>query len=185
VPSQRTRPAQSPRVSRVVPPNRSGRHFAGQSQGSGAQTRGHRARSVRDVAVVGAATEQYRASHRDLEGVSSAAPQLFAQFLICGVFITASVLTEHKTYLDRMSEVLWRLTAVTALYFILALVSMNKTMNPVSIQFGWLIVAVIFLKSVSNIGRTFNVLAAQGSGQTDTELTADNITDAPTHEFLQ
>jgi hypothetical protein len=181
VPSQRTRAAQAPRVSRVVPPNSSGRHFGGQSQGSGAQTRRQRARSVRDLP----GGEQYRTTQRDIKGISSSAPQLFAQFLICGVFITASVLTEHKTYLDRMSEVLWRLTAVTALYFILALMSMNKVMGQFTVQFGWLIVAVVFMKSVSNIGRTFNVLAAQGSGQSDTELTADNTTDAPPHEYLQ
>jgi hypothetical protein len=185
VPSRRMSPAQAPRVSRVVTPNPQGRHFTGGSGGTGAQSKGYRARSVRDVAAVGAASEQYGATRGDLKGISAAAPRLFAQFLICGVFVSASVLTEHQTYLDRMSEVLWRLTAITALYFILALVSMNKTMSEVAVQFGWLIVGVVFLKSVSNIGQVFNALAGAGTGLSDADLTSDNTTDQPPHEYLQ
>lgn len=174
----RGRPATAPRVGRVVPPNSRGRHFAGSggtpdnlgpSRGSGGSGSGGQGGG----SLTG----------RDLQ-TSSAAPKLAAEFLLCAVLIVGVAFTKPGSYLDRMSEILWRLTAVVALFFVLSLISMEKHMTGITVAFGGLVVGAILLKDVNTITRTFNVLAGQGTGDTTDVLTSDVKSDQPKPNLL-
>jgi hypothetical protein len=130
------------------------------------------------------ARQSTRQAHRDAKAISPAAPTLAAQWIICMVLLMLGALTKPGEYLDKMSEVLWRGTAITALFFVLALASMSDGARPITKAFGWLVVGGILLKQVSTIYRTIDVVAGQGTGdQTDT-LTADVKTTPPPHNIL-
>ena len=165
-------PATAPRASRVVPPNSRGRHFG--SGGTPDNSPGLYRQARRGGGQ----------ANSDLQSVSPAAPKLAAEFLLAVVLIVAAAMGKPGGYLDRMSEILWRLTALTAVFFILALASMNTVMNKVSVQFGGLIVVAILLMEVKTIGQVFNVLAGKGTGADETALTADVTTDPPPHNIL-
>jgi hypothetical protein len=163
----RGNPATAPRVGRVVPPNSRGRHFSsgggtpdnlGPSGGSGSRGSG----GSGGGSLTG----------RDLQ-TTSAAPKLAAEFLLCAVLIVAVAMSKSGSYLDRMSEILWRLTATVALFFVLSLISMNKNTTKITVAFGGLVVGAILLKDVNSMTRLFNILAGQGTGDTEDVLTSD------------
>jgi hypothetical protein len=85
-----------------------------------------------------------------------------------------------------MGEALWRITAVTLLFFILALASMSESMKQITVAFGALVAITILAKSAGEIK---NVLDAAGGAGTDVDkatLTADLNPNAPVpHNILQ
>jgi hypothetical protein len=122
--------------------------------------------------------------------VSPAAPVLAAEYLTCGIIIMVQGLTSPGDYAVKMSQVLWRMTAVTVVFFVLALTSMNNTLNKVSVAFGALIVAGVLYHAGSNIGDTLNELAGKGRTTADgtptdsATLDAEVTTSPPPHNIL-
>jgi hypothetical protein len=177
---RQSKPARVPRVSRVVPANQSGGHF-GQGSTRRAQTRSGRISRSYPVA-------EYQDTKRGLGQVSSATPKLAAEWLVCVLIITVTQLTKGGDYALNMSETLWRLTATSGLFFVLALASMSRKLSGVTVAFGFLIVLVVLYKNTNEIKTVLDVVAGKGTGETSTQLDADTDPGASTkvgHEFVQ
>lgn len=174
----RGNPATAPTVGRVIPPNRSGRHFS-----NGGGTPDNLGANRASGGTGGGGGGGGALTGRDLQ-TTSAAPKLAAEFMLCAVLIVAVAMSKPGGYLDRMEEILWRLTATVALFFVLSLVSMNKNMSRITVAFGGLVVGAILLKDVNSMTRLFNVLAGKGTGESKDDLTSDTTTDEPPHNIL-
>ena len=176
--AQRSQPARVPRVSSVVPPDQQGQHFQqGRARGPQRQSGGFPGREAR---------QNYREARGTLGEVSSVTPKLAAEWLVCVLIIGATTLTKPGDYLGKMSETLWRLTAVSGLFFVLALVSMYRKAGDATVAFGALIVVGVLFKSSQEIKTVLDMAAGQGSGEDKAKLTADLDSSEPTvHNILQ
>lgn len=184
-----SKPATLPRSSQLTPPRAGGSHFsrAGGASGASPSRSGRQPASRRQG---GGPT--FRGAKADLKSVSPQTPKLAAEFLVCVLIITISTFTKPGDYAVKMSQALWRLTAVTALFFVLALWSMSEKYGKIATAFGVLIVAGVLYHAGKDISGTINEVA--GMGQTDPTtgkavdtavLTADVTTAAPPHNLLQ
>jgi hypothetical protein len=178
--ARQSKPAQLPRISRVVPANPV-KQPGGQGSARRAQTRSGRISRSYPVA-------EYQDTKRGLGQVSSATPKLAAEWLVCVLIIIVTQLTKGGDYALNMSEALWRLTATSGLFFVLALASMSKKLSGVTVAFGLLILLVILYKNTNEIKTVLDVAAGKGTGETSTQLDADTDPGASTkagHEFVQ
>jgi ABC-type multidrug transport system fused ATPase/permease subunit len=118
--------------------------------------------------------------------VSSATPKLAAEWLACIIIITATTLTKDGEYGTKMAEALWRMTAVTLLFFVLAIVSMSDSMNKITVAFGGLIVITILAKGTGEVKKVLDAAGGAGTGEDKTTLTADlNPNEPVPHNILQ
>jgi hypothetical protein len=166
--NRQSKPATVPRVSRVVKPKRP-------------QTRSGRISGSYPVA-------EYQDTKRGLGQVSSATPKLAAEWLVCVLIIVASMLTRDGEYTLNMSEALWRITATTGVFFVLAVASMSKALSGVTVAFGALIMIAILFKSANEMKTVLDVASGKGSGATSDQLDADLDPGASTkvgHQFVQ
>lgn len=182
------KPASIPRVSRVVPADSSGEHFQGGQRRAARTQRSGGSGGGGGGSDVIQPTQQYQQTKRSLGEVSSATPKLAAEWLICVLIITATQLTKDDEYLSNMSEVLWRVTATTGVFFVLAIASMAKQLTGITVAFGFLIVLVVLYKNTDEIKTVFDVASGKGSGQTADQL--DSAIDPGAsknvgHEFVQ
>lgn len=179
-----TSPAQVPRISKLVhtsdPAGRQRRevHFARPDSGS------------RPAAAQPARTGSGGPSYSQVRGqarqVSAATPKLAAEWLVCVMIIGATSLTKEGDYGVKMGEALWRITAVTLLFFILALVSMSENMKQITVAFGALIVITILAKGAGEVKHVLDAAGGAGTGEDKATLTADLNPDAPVpHNILQ
>lgn len=170
--SRQSKPATIPRVSRVVPQQRAPRAPRTRSE-----------RISRSYPV-----EEYQGTKRSLGQVSSATPKLAAEWLVCVLIIVASTLTRDSEYTLNMSEALWRITATTGLFFVLAVASMSKNLSGLTVAFGALIMIAILFKSANEMKTVLDVASGKGSGATSDQLDSDLDPGASTkvgHEFVQ
>lgn len=181
----RSNPAEVPRISKLVhTQNASGSqrrevHFERASSGSQRQSAGNSGTSP---------VQGYRQTKRSLGEVSGATPKLAAEWLVCVLVIAATQLTKDNDYLSNMSETLWRVTATTGVFFVLALASMDKRLSGLTVAFGGLILVTIIYKNTDEIKTVFDVASGKGSGQTTATLDADIDPSASAkvgHEFVQ
>jgi hypothetical protein len=87
-----------------------------------------------------------------------------------------------------MSEALWRITATTGLFFVLAVASMSKNLSGLTVAFGALIMIAILFKSANEMKTVLDVASGKGSGATSDQLDSDLDPGASTkvgHEFVQ
>jgi hypothetical protein len=132
--------------------------------------------------------QEYQSTKRGLGEVSSATPKLAAEWLVCMIIITATSLTKGGEYTLNMSETLWRATAATGVYFVLAVLSMSKRLSGVTVAFGFLIVLVVLYKSTNEIKTVLDAVSGKGTGLTSDQLDADIDPGASIkagHEFVQ
>jgi hypothetical protein len=104
------------------------------------------------------------------------------------IIIAVTSLTKGGEYTLNMSETLWRMTAATGVYFVLAVLSMSKKLSGVTVAFGFLIVLVVLYKGSNEIKTVLDVFSGKGSGQTSDQLDSDIDPGASTkagHEFVQ
>jgi hypothetical protein len=157
------------------------------SRGPGLNTpRGPRTRSERVSRSY--PVQEYQDTKQGLGEVSSAAPKLAAEWLVCMIIIAVTSLTKGGEYTLNMSETLWRMTAATGVYFVLAVLSMSKKLSGVTVAFGFLIVLVVLYKGSNEIKTVLDVFSGKGSGQTSAQLDSDIDPGASTkagHEFVQ
>ena len=164
--SRASQPATVPGISQVVRERRTRPQTGGQRfQGS---------RPVREYQDAGSALKQ----------ISPAAPVLAAEYIACLVIVGATVLTGKGEYGDNMAQTMWRLTAVTAVFFVLALASMSEKLSGPSKAFGGLIVGAVLLKSVKSVRGVLDELSGQGTGEDKATLTSDLSTAEPPHNIL-
>jgi hypothetical protein len=192
VPARRTRtsqsrnsPAQVPRISKLVhtsdPGGRERRevHFARPDAG-GSRPSGPQRQSS------GPSVPSYSQVRGQAKQVSSATPKLAAEWLVCVMIIGATTLTKQGEYGTKMTEALWRITAVTLLFFVLAIVSMSDSMNQITVAFGALIAITILAKSASEVKNVLDAAGGLGTGEDKTTLTADlNPNEPVPHNILQ
>ena len=186
--NRQTRPAQVPRVSKLVhttdPGGRQRRevHFARPDRGGVPDNapRGSQGNSG------GSNVPSYSQVRGQAKQVSAATPKLAAEWLVCVIMIGATSLTKEGDYGVKMGEALWRITAVTLLFFILALVSMNESMKQITVAFGGLIVITILAKGAGEIKKVLDAAGGAGTGEDKDVLTADLNPNAPVpHNILQ
>lgn len=158
VPRSRSNPATVPRISKVVTPVKAGRSRPA-SQPGGMRLGGGGRGAVRSVYGPG-----NEAPSRKLKEFSPATPALAAEYLACLVIIAVNTLSQPKDYSARMTQVLWRSTAVTAVFFVLALASMNAKISKITVAFGGLIVAGVLYNATSSVKNTLDALAGKGTG---------------------
>jgi hypothetical protein len=184
---RQAKPAQLPRVSKVVPADSQGGHFQGGSAQRSQAVRTQRTAQGSQRQSAGSSLPSYSQTKGKLErNVSSAAPKLAAEWIVCVLIIGATALTKPGDYLTNMTEVLWRLTAVTAMFFVLALASMARPMREITVAFGALIVLGILYKSSQEIKTVLDEAGGLGSGEDKTQLTADLDPDTePKHNIVQ
>lgn len=171
--SRQSKPATIPRVSQVVPREERA-------------PRRPRTQSGR-VSNSYPATE-YRDTKRSLGQVSSATPKLAAEWLVCVLIIVASTLTREGDYTLNMSEALWRITATTGVFFVLAVASMSKSLSGLTVAFGALIMIAILFKSANEMKTVLDVASGKGTGATSDQLDADLDPGASTkagHQFVK
>lgn len=101
-------------------------------------------------------------------------------------------MTKPGDYAEKMTSVLWRLTAVTGVFFALSLASMSPRLAKFTVAFGGLVVAGVLYNAGSGIASTINELAGQGRVDATTGTKTDSATllaevkgDQPEHQFLQ
>jgi hypothetical protein len=172
-------PATLPRVSRVTPsPSARAPRTTGRA-------RGRTGRSSGPSPFSGV-----RSGQRGLRSVSPAAPRLAAEYLACVIIISAQAMTEPGDYASRISAAMWRITAVTVLFFVLALASMSERASKVSVAFGLLVVLGTLYHAGKNMGGTLSQIAGQGrtddSGQPvdKATLTAELKQPDPGHTIM-
>jgi hypothetical protein len=109
---------------------------------------------------------------------------LIAEYALAVFFIMWTVFTSKDTYVNAMSTAMWRLTALTFLFFVLALVDHGGRPGKAAVAFGALIdLGVIFSATNQNvIGSIGNVLSGQGQGvSTTAALKSAGGSDEPPH----
>jgi hypothetical protein len=178
--SQRSNPATVPRVSQVVKPAHTPRHAAPRAQGGPAARPGAFRLGGQGRGAVGSVYGDAQPPSRTLKSVSPATPALAAEFLVCELIIIVNTLSRPKSYNEKMSEVLWRSTALTAVFFTLALTSMSQRMSKITVAFGGLIVAAVLYNATSTVKTTLDALAGKGTGVTAaTSATLEASTEPP------
>lgn len=140
-------PATVPRISKVTP-----------SPSARAPRTKARARGTRPSSPL----RGFRSGQRELRSVSPAAPRLAAEYLACVIIISAQAMTEPGDYASRISAAMWRITAVTVLFFVLALASMSERASKVSVAFGLLVVLGTLYHAGKNMGSTLSQISGQG-----------------------
>jgi hypothetical protein len=187
--NRQTRPAQVPRISKLVhTSDAAGRqrrevHFA-RPESATAPPRQSFGDSQRNSS--GGNVPSYSQVRGQAKQVSAATPKLAAEWLVCVIMIGATSLTKEGDYGVKMGEALWRITAVTLLFFILALVSMNESMKQITVAFGGLIVITILAKGAGEIKKVLDAAGGAGTGEDKDVLTADLNPNAPVpHNILQ
>jgi hypothetical protein len=175
--ARQSKPATIPPISQVTPAR-------GSRSGRGTQ----RPRTRSDRVSRSYPVAEYKDTKRSLGEVSSATPKLAAEWLICVIIIAATQFTKGGDYTLNMSEALWRLTATTGVFFVLAVASMSKRLSGATVAFGFLIVLAILFKSTNEIKTVFEVAAGKGTGQTSDQLDSDTDPGASKnagHEFVK
>jgi len=187
--SRQTRPAEVPRVSKLVhTSDAAGRqrreiHFARPSNRGGVPDNPPRSAQGNSG---GGNVPSYSQVRGQANQVSSATPKLAAEWLVCVIIIGATTLTKEGDYGTKMGEALWRMTATTLLFFILAIVSMSDNMNKITVAFGGLIVITILAKSTGEVKKILDAAGGAGTGEDKDTLTADLNPNAPVpHNILQ
>ncbi len=125
---------------------------------------------------------------------------LITEFLIAVLLIIIGVFTSSKSYAARMSAMLWQLTSLFLVFFVLALLDKGGKMSKAAVAFGAMIdLGILFvatqqsLPGVSGTGGTTSpvqafatALTGTGAQVGDAVLTVDDATDtAPAHEIPQ
>lgn len=167
----------------MIPGDSSGGHFR-----SGTSNRARSPRTRAERVSKSYPVAEYQDTKRGLGQVSSATPKLAAEWLVCVLIIVASTLTREGEYTLNMSEALWRITATTGLFFVLAVASMSKALSGVTVAFGALIMIAILFKSASEMKTILDVASGKGSGATSAQLEADVDPGASAkagHQFVQ
>lgn len=108
---------------------------------------------------------------------------LLGEFVLGVVVIIWQQFSRDNSYEDKMSEMLWRLTALTGVFFILALMASSAKASKVAAAFGLLIDLGILYNATSDIKDMFNVASGQGIGST-VQLVSDTKVDPPPHNIL-
>jgi hypothetical protein len=114
--------------------------------------------------------------------VTSRAPALFAEFLVAVVIISISLFTETKDrgYQTVMAEVMMRLSALTAFFFVLFLLTSSKRGGEFAMYMGLLVDIGILYRAVQkgNLTNFTSAISGQGIEQGTPSLAAD-ITEKP------
>lgn len=181
VQSRRSQPATVPRVSQVVKPAHTPRHAAPRAQSSPAARPGAFRLGGQGRGTVGSVYGGSQPPAKSLKSVSPATPALAAEFLVCELIIIVNTLSRPKSYSEKMSEVLWRSTALTAVFFTLSLTSMSQRMSKVTVAFGGLIVAAVLYNATSTVKTTLDALAGKGTGVTATTSATLEASTEPAH----
>lgn len=105
----------------------------------------------------------YRRTRSALRSVSPVTPQLAAEYLLCVLLIFLATMTKKGDYIEKMTTSLWRISAVTFVFFTLALVSMKQSIAKLSVVFGAVVVLGTLYTAAKDIGPMLNVLSGQGS----------------------
>lgn len=121
------------------------------------------------------------AGERRLADVSPAAPALAAEYITCMIIIVVTCLTKDKGYTDKMTELLWRSTATTAVFFVLAMASMSQKASKITVAFGALIVLGILYNATSTVKTTLDALAGAGTGVSKTDSATLEASTQPPH----
>ena len=111
----------------------------------------------------GSTTRGSRMNIKQLSGPASGA--LFAEYFAGALIITLDLFTKSATqgYLGTMSKIMMRLTALTAVFFVLFLMTGSKRGGQAAIWFGLLVdLGVIFTAAR---GQTFTTVASEISGK--------------------
>jgi hypothetical protein len=111
---------------------------------------------------------------------------LIAEYIAGMVLIAWGIFTGQKDYLEAMSEAMWRMTALTFVFFVLALVARGDKSGKAALAFGAIVdLGILFHATQTNVIKTMgNVIAGQGTGVDNTTLTADIQTTEPTRTAI-
>jgi hypothetical protein len=118
---------------------------------------------------------------KKLSDVSPATPALAGEYLVCLLIIIVNTMSQPKDYGARMTEVMWRTTAVTAVFFVLAVASMNHHISKVTVAFGALVVGGVLYHATSTIKNTLDAFAGQGTGTSASDDATLLATTEPPH----
>lgn len=176
--SQRSNPATVPRISQVV---KGPKHAAPRAQGGPAGRPGAMRLGGQGRGAVGSVYGDAQPPAKTLRSVSPATPALAAEFLVCELIIIVNTLSRPKSYNEKMSEVLWRSTALTAVFFTLSLASMSQRMSKITVAFGGLIVAAVLYNATSTVKTTLDALAGKGTGVTASTSATLEASTEPAH----
>ena len=111
---------------------------------------------------------------------------LIAEYLFAVVVIFLSVFTGSSLgYAQQMSSALWRVTAVTAIFFVLSLAARGGKSGKVATAFGLIIDLGVLFEAVKSdtIKTAGDILSGKGSGVNDTTLTSDITGEPDVHEI--
>lgn len=126
--------------------------------------------SVRDI---NKAVNKYTGSHTG---------GLIAEWA-AGMFLIAwGIFTGGKSYLEGMSDALWRMTALTFVFFILALVARGDKSGKVALAFGGIVdLGILFHATQTGVVKGIGqIVSGQGIGADTTTLDSDLQTTEPT-----
>jgi hypothetical protein len=108
-------------------------------------------------------------------GHASKTTTLMAEWVLAIILIIWSVFDGAKGYMDAMHDALWRLMAVSGVFFVMALLMRGKNTGKVAVAFG----AIIDLALLLNLGKNgvFSSLSGvlSGKGTGGTMLTAADL----------
>lgn len=113
---------------------------------------------------------------------------LIAEYVLGVFFIFWSVFTSKDTYVNAMSTALWRMTALTAVFFILALLDHGGKPGKIAVAFGALIdLGIIYTATTQNVIKTMaDEISGKGTGVTVTDaLTSAGGSKEPTPILAQ
>lgn len=138
-------------------------HFTGSSrQGTGVSRRTSGGKTSRKKGIAGGKFPKLSSAKAGSPQVST----LIAEWLIAVVLIMWGVLSGNKSYVEGMQNALWRMTALSGVFFVLALVMRGKNTGRVAIAFGALIDLALILQAVNRdeIKSLANVFSEKPSG---------------------
>lgn len=105
----------------------------------------------------------YRRTRSALRSVSPVTPQLAAEYLLCCLLIFMVTITKKGDYAEKMTTALWRLSAVTFVFFTLALLSMKQSAAKLAVTFGAIVVLGTLYTAGKDLGPLLKILGGQGS----------------------
>ncbi|HXN73777.1 MAG TPA: hypothetical protein VN861_14625 [Candidatus Acidoferrales bacterium] len=121
---------------------------------------------------------------------ANVSPAIGAEYVICLVIIVLQQMTSPGDYATRMGSMLWRITSLTAVFFILALTSTYDKAAKVTVAFGALIVGGVLYHAGNNMASTLAQVSGQGrvDSGTGVTVTSDVVsqelsTPAPPHNI--
>jgi hypothetical protein len=130
--------------------------------------------------------QAYGAVKQQVSGPHTGA--LIAEYILGVFFIFWAVFTSKDTYTNSMSNALWRMSALTMLFFFLALVDHGGKSGKIAVAFGGMIdLAIIFTATSQNvISSMAKVVTGEGAGggiDLTSALTQAGGSTEPPHEL--